>query len=288
MMWAVRRLAALAVMFRAVRHFAVLAVTLCAAMPAQADSVLDRVMANEVLVAASDAAYPPQSFFNDNNEMDGFDVDVAEEIARRLGVGLEIVTPAWETVIGGHWDGAWDVSVGSMMPTRERAKVLDFPAVYYYTPAVFAVHEDSRIFAVDDLNGKTIGVCAGCTYEFYLQDLLTINAEGVPPFTVPVEPGALRTYETDINAFEDLKLGDGERLDAVLSAMPTIRHAIETGYPMRIVGAPVFYEPLALAVAKGDPDWSAKLAEIVAAMHRDGTLTRLSEKWYGVDYSRAD
>lgn len=275
-------------MMRALRALAVLAATLCAAAPAGAGDVLDRVMAKKVMVLASDAAYPPQSFINDNNEMVGFDVDVAKEIARRLGVALEIVTPPWTAIIAGRWDGAWDISVGSMTPTPERAKELDFPAIYYYTPAGFAVHENSRVHSIDALNGKIIGVCGGCTYEFYLEKLLVINAEGTPPFRFRVDPGALRRYETDVNAFDDLKLGDGERLDAVLSAMPTIRRAIETGYPIRIVGDPVFYEPLAVAVDQGDPEWSAKLARIVQAMHRDGTLSRLSETWYGVDYSRAE
>jgi polar amino acid transport system substrate-binding protein len=55
--------------------------------------------------------------------------------------------------------------------------------------------------------------------------------------------------------------------------------------PMKLVGGPVFYEPLAVAVDRGDPEFSAKIAEIVTAMHADGTLKTLSEKWYGVDYS---
>ena len=76
-----------------------------------------------------------------------------------------------------------------------------------------------------------------------------------------------------------------QKIDAVLSAQPTIQEAIKSGLPMKLVGGPVFYEPLAVAVDKGDPEFSAKVAEIVAAMRADGTLSKLSEKWYGVDYS---
>lgn len=254
----------------------------------EAGEVLDRVTSSGILRLSSDAQYPPQSFLNENNEMDGFDVEVAREIANRLGAELDIVTPAWEIITAGNWGGRWDVSVGSMTPTKARAEVLDFPAVYYYVPASFVVHTDSVAQDVADLEGKRIGVCGGCTYEAYLNKNLVIDAEGVPPFDYQVGTGEIRTYETDVNVFDDLRLGDGKRLDAGLSALPTIIEAAENGYPIKPLGKPVFYEPLAVAVDKGDPEFSARIAEIVSAMHADGTLSRLSRKWYGVDYSTVE
>ena len=256
---------------------------LCLAGTAFAGETLDRVMKTKTLTLSSDTEYPPQSFLNDEGKMDGFDVEVAREIAKRMGAELKIVTPAWEIITAGHWNGRWDISVGSMTPTKERARVLDFPAVYYYTPAAFAVHRDSAAKSVGDLNGKKIGVCGGCTYESYLKKDLTLDAGGVPPFDYKVTPGNIRAYETDTNAFDDLRIGDGKRLDAVLSALPTISEAIKNGYPMRVVGKPVYYEPLSVALDKGDAEFAAKIKSIVGAMHADGTLTKLSNKWYGVD-----
>ena len=252
---------------------------------ANAGPVLDRVMKTHTLTMSSDPSYPPQSFLNKQNKMDGFDVAVGREIAKRLGAKLKIVTPAWEIITAGKWGGRWDISVGSMTPTKKRAEVLTFPAVYYYTPAVFAVHKASKAHSLADLNGKTIGVCGGCTYEAYLKKNLVIDAEGAPPFKYVVTPGKLRSYETDTNAFDDLRIGDGKRLNAVLSAQPTIQEAIKHGYPMRIIGKPVFFEPLAVAIDKGDPAFASKIKELVAAMHNDGTLRKLSMKWYGVDYT---
>jgi len=262
-----------------------LALALLTPVAAQAGATLDRVMSTKVLTMSSDPAYPPQSFLNDKNEMAGFDVEVGREIAKRMGAELKIVTPAWEIITAGNWGGRWDVSVGSMTPTAERAKVLDFPAVYYYTPASFAVHKDSKSASVADLNGKKIGVCGGCTYEAYLKKDLVIDAEGTPPFDYQVTAGEMRLYETDTHAFDDLRLGDGTRLDAVLSALPTIQEAIKNGYAMKVVGDPVFYEPLAVATDKGDPEFSAKIAEIVKAMHADGTLSKLSQTWNDADLS---
>ncbi len=259
------------------------AFALTSALPALAGETLDRVMNAKALTMSSDPEYPPQSFLNDKNEMDGFDIDVGKEIAKRMGVELKIVTPGWDVITAGGWSGRWDMSVGSMTPTKERAQVLNFPAIYYYTPASFAVHTDSKVAAIADLNGKVIGSCGGCTYDAYLMKNLVIDAEGVPPFEYQVTAGEIKTYDTDTNAYDDLRLGDGVRIDAVFSALPTINEAIKNGYPMKVVGDPAFYEPLAVATDKGDADFDAKIAEIVKAMHDDGTLTALSQKWYGAD-----
>ncbi len=256
--------------------------------PALAGETLDRVTAAGKLVMSSDPEYPPQSFLNDNNEMDGFDIDVGKAIAERMGVELEIMTPSWEVITAGSWAGRWDISVGSMTPTEARAQVLDFPAIYYYTPAAFAVHTDSDAQTLADLNDKIIGTCGGCTYDAYLNKELVIDAEGTPPFEYQVTAGEIRTYETDTNAFDDLRLGDGVRLDAVFSALPTVQEAINNGYPLRVVGEPAFYEPLSVATDRGDEEFNARIAEIVAELHEDGTLTELSEKWYGVDLTTVE
>jgi polar amino acid transport system substrate-binding protein len=255
---------------------------------ASAGETLDRVMSSKTLTLSSDPEYPPQSFLNDRNEMDGFDVAVAREIAKRMGAELKIITPAWEIITAGNWGGRWDISVGSMTPTKARAQVLDFPAVYYYTPASFAVHKDSKAASNADLNGKKIGVCGGCTYDAYLSKNLVIDAVGSPAFEYEVTAGEVRTYETDTNALDDLRLGDGARLDAILSARPTIEEAIKNGYPLKVIGTAAFYEPLAVAVDKGDPEFSAKVAETIKAMHDDGTLSALSIKWYGADLTTAE
>lgn len=252
-----------------------------------AGETLDRVKQAQILKVATDPGWPPQSFLNDNNEMDGFDIDVAKEIARRMGVGLEFVTPEWDVITAGNWAGRWDLSVGSMTPTKERGRVLDFPAIYYYTPASFAVHADSDAQTKADLNGKRIGACTACTYEYYLQHDLTIDAEGAPPFTYDVKPGQIVSLRNAAAVLDDLRLGDGVRLDGMLDSLPAIREAINNGYPVRVLGTPAFYEPLSVAVDKGDPEFSAALEDIIRTMHKDGTLSKLSQKWYGIDYSKS-
>jgi polar amino acid transport system substrate-binding protein len=100
----------------------------------------------------------------------------------------------------------------------------------------------------------------------------------------------VRPYSTDSEAIQDLALGDGVRLDAAMSAVPTLQEAIDTGQPLKLLGEPAFYEPLSFALDKsrGPSDkMLAKLNEIVAEMHADGTLTELSMQYYGEDITKA-
>jgi polar amino acid transport system substrate-binding protein len=86
---------------------------------------------------------------------------------------------------------------------------------------------------------------------------------------------------------DDLRLGPGVRLDGIINSLPSLNEAIKKGYPFRVVGSPVFYEPLAIAIEKNDKEFGQKLSEVVKAMQADGTLSKLSEKWFGVDYTKA-
>jgi peptide/nickel transport system substrate-binding protein len=250
-----------------------------------AGDLLDQVTAAGKLLVSTDPNYAPQSFLNDKGDLDGFDIDVAKEVAKRLGVEVEFVTPDWDMITGGSWGSRWDLSIGSMTITEDRAQILWFTDPYYYTPASFAVHKDNTtVTTPDDLAGKTVGLGTATTYEAYLGGTLKMTGGQVmydPPADIKVKP-----YTTDAEAIQDLALGDGTRLDAVMSAQPTIQAAIASGVPLKYVGTPAFYEPLAFALDKsrGPSDkMLAKLNEIVKAMHDDGTLTELSLKFYGVD-----
>jgi polar amino acid transport system substrate-binding protein len=259
----------------------------CAGSSAMAGETLDRVMANGKLVLAVDAEYPPFSYLDENNEMAGFDVDVAREFASRLGVELEVVTPGWDVITAGNWAGRWDICIGSMTPTAARAEVVDFPTVYYYTPASVVVHEDNTsITSAEDLNGKRVGVQAATTYESYLQGNLVIDAIDAPPVDFKVTDAEIIAYESEPLALEDLSLGDGVRLDAMVTGMLTTVEAINAGKPIKIVGDPVFMEPIAVAIDKGDPEFAAKIVEIFDEMRADGTLTRLSEERLGADVTQ--
>jgi len=113
-----------------------------------------------------------------------------------------------------------------------------------------------------------------------------IDAPGVPPVEYWLEPGEVKTYADSMLPFDDLRLGDGVRVDAVISGEQTVLGAINNGYPIKILsGEYAFQEPLAIVADKGDAEWTSKLGETIAAMKADGTLSQLTTKWYGKDYS---
>jgi polar amino acid transport system substrate-binding protein len=270
-----------------------------------ANDLLSEVKSRGTLVVSSDPAYPPQSELiadgartegtkcaSDQQtvgELQGFDIDVAAEVAKRLGVEVCFVTPSWDIITAGGWAGRWDVSVGSMTITPDRMKLLYFSQPYYTTPAAFFVHKDNTsITSIADLSGKKIGACADCTYDYYLKKTLEIPGETID---FQVSDAVFTGYDTDSTAIDDLSLGDGLRLDAVLTAQPTGAGAIDDGKPIKQLGDPVFFEYLAAALDKSSPKDNKSLLEAVTKaikdMHADGTLKTLSEKWFGLDLASA-
>src|SRR4029450_11631871 len=132
-------------------------------------------------------------------------------------VGISWEGPSWDVVTAGSWNDRWQMSVGSMTPTNDRQKVLDFTEPYYYTPAAGVGHEDTQRTTdlSTDLDGKDIGVCSGCTYEQFLDKTLAIKGY---TFDFIIDNADIHGYDTDTTALQDLALGDGTRLDAVITS----------------------------------------------------------------------
>ncbi|MGV2104118.1 MULTISPECIES: transporter substrate-binding domain-containing protein [unclassified Rhizobium] len=273
-------------MKKSLKRMAIGAAALAIASVAHAGATLDRVMSKKAMVVATNSGWPPQSYLDDNNQMVGFDIDVSHEIAKRLGVEVSFDTPDWATLTGGHWQGRYDVGVGSVTPTKARAQVIDFAGIYYYSPYVYVVHKDSPVKTVSDLNGKVIGVETATTSEDFMRHQLQIDAPGLPPIEYKVTAGEIRTFADSMLPFDDLRLGPGVRIDAVVAPEQTAKNAIKNGYPLRVIeGEYAFREPLVVIAEKGDAEWTAKIGEIIKAMKADGTLGTLTKKWYGADYS---
>jgi len=249
-------------------------------------TALEEIYDAKTIVVSTDANYAPQSFLNDKGELEGFDVSVAKEVAKRMGVSVKFITPDWDLITAGKWGKRWDISIGSMTPTVERKNALLFTLPYYSSPAQFAIHKDNKdIKTLADLAGKRIGIAGETTNERYLQKDLTI--EDVKIVYQDWKPGELKTYPTDANHIEDLSLGDGLRLDAIFSSKQTIAEAIRSGCgngcPIVMLGEPPYYEPLSFALDKSRANSQTlldKLNEVIKSMNDDGTLIKLSEEFY--------
>ena len=263
----------------------------CASIDTSGSDALAKVCSSGKLRIATDAKYAPQSSYDvQTGTWEGFDVDVANEIATRLGVDPEIQAQKWGVITAGSWNDRWDVSVGSMTDTIDREELFYFTPAYYYTPASIAVHTDNTsITGPADLTGKTVCVGVSTTYQEYIEGTLKLGA-GAPPFDFQINGANLQTYDTDTDALDNLALGDGVRCDAAMSAQQTIQAFIDEGGQIKIIGDPYYYEPLSIAFDKNDPSdaqsLSQAVSQIVDDMHADGTLSELSKKWYNdVDWT---
>jgi len=263
----------------------------CASADTSSGDALAQVCSSGTLRIATDPKYKPQSWYDVKTEQwNGFDVEVATEIANRLGVSPEIQAQKWDVITAGSWNDRWDVSVGSMTDTVDREKLFYFTPAYYFTPAAMSVYQDNTtITGPQDLTGKTVCVGVSTTYQDYVEGDLVLGA-AAPPFDFQINGAKLQTYTTDTDALDNQALGDGARCDAAISAQQTIQAFIDEGGPIKIVGDPLYYEPLAIAFDKNDPKDSESLSEavskIIEDMHDDGTLSELSKKWYnGVDWT---
>lgn len=270
-------------------------------------NLLDQVTQRGTLVVSTDPNYAPQSVLKKDakrtsptkcasdqltaGEIEGFDVDVAVELGKRLGVETCFVTPGWDTITAGSWADKWDISVGSMTITTTRQKVLYFTSPYYYTPAQVAAAKDSNIKQLSDLAGQT--VCAGTstTYESWLKDDMTglgLPAENVYTH-VPANVKVV-TLDSDQECAQSIASGRKD-FEAFVTSATVVDQNIANGVPVVKVGDPVYSENLAVAIDKShklDPtSLVSKLDDAVKAMHSDGTLTKLSNQWFNADLTQA-
>lgn len=278
--------------------------TACGAKGAAGGDLLSDIKSRGYLLVSTDPNYAPQSFLNTEGkrpantkcpsdalttaEMQGFDVDVAAELGKRLGVETCFATPNWDAITAGNWADKWDISVGSMTITPERQKVLDFTTAYYYTPAVVAVTKDSGITTLDQLSGKALCVGASTTYEDWLNGKLNLPAENIyakPPPNVTVV-----SLDTDQECAQALQAGRKDFVGYVTSGT-VVDQNIANGLAVVKVGGPVYAENLAVAIDKAHTKDVASLLSaldgFVKTMHSDGTLTTLSNKWFQADLTQA-
>jgi len=275
----------------------------CGGGTTTATDLLGQIKERGTIFVSTDPNYEPQSFLNTEGkrpadtkcptetltsaEMQGFDVDVALEIGKQLGVEVCFATPDWDMITAGNWADKWDISVGSMTIKPARQAVLDFTTPYYYTPAMIGTLADSGITSIEDLAGKALCVGTATTYDDWLNGVLDLPASSIysqPPADVTVVP-----LPTDQECAQALAAGRNDFV-AYVTSETVIDANIAAGMPIVKVGKAVFSEDLGIAIDKASSLPTATLLkavdDIVIAMHTDGTLTELSNKWFGADLTQ--
>jgi polar amino acid transport system substrate-binding protein len=252
------------------------------------NDMLAKIKAAGVIRVGTDPAYPPQSELKPDGTFEGFDIDTANEIAKRLGVKVKFETPDFSVVEAGKWANRFDISVGSVTITKKRLDNLDFTDPYYYTPAQMTATKASGITTLEGLAGKTVCTGEATTYFQWINGELALG-DGSALAPVPAGMKAT-TLKTDTDCALSVKSGRKD-FEGWLSSSTTVAAALADGTPMINVGAPVFFEPLAVATDKSGPphaELQAALVQIIKDMHADGTLSASSKKWFdGLDLTVA-
>ena len=271
--------------------------------PAPNDKLAE-IEARGTLVIATDASYMPQSKLIEgsrqragtkceatqysSNQFEGFDAEVAVEIANYLGVEPCFVTPPWSQLVAGHWGDNWDIHVGSVAITYDRIQDLYFTSPYYATPTVLLVHAENTSFhTAEDLSGKRIGACVACTFESYLNGTLQIPGEDIQ---FRIRDAQVVAYENEDPAIEDLSLGDGAKLDAVMTIWPKAHAAIAAGKPIRLLDRPLLFSYASVTLDRSASRSNQRLWEnlnrIIYDLHGAGRLSELSLQYHGEDLAQ--
>ncbi|MCB2154196.1 ABC transporter substrate-binding protein/permease [bacterium] len=244
-----------------------LILTLGSVLHAQDEQSAEGVSENQPFRVALTGKYPPFSFYSEQGDLQGFDVDVAREIARRLGRPSEIVTTEWAGILAGLQAGRYDAIIGSMAITPERQKAVLFSRPYYISGAQLFINEKDagEIHSIDDLDGQSVGATLGSTYQHYVEN-------NYPDITVRSYPG-----EPDI--FQDMRSG---RLQGfVTDRLVGQYNAKLAGEDYIPVGDLLYQERIGIPVTFDNSDLQPKINDALDAMERDGFLQSLHKKWFG-------
>ncbi|MBE9914241.1 transporter substrate-binding domain-containing protein [Paenibacillus donghaensis] len=216
--------------------------------------------------------YAPYNFLNEKHEVDGFDADVAKEVAKRLGVKVEFITGEFSGLIEGLQKDKYDALVSQVTITDDRKKTMDFSTPYVKNAVNVIVKSDNTaIKSIDDFKGKKIGVGLGTNDEKYLRDV-------VMPKVGNFE---IATYNDVITSLKDLNVG---RIDATINNVFAIKPLIEKNhFTVKAVGEPIKEDFAGIAIRKNNPELLDAINKALDEMKTDGTFKEIFHKWFDVD-----
>ncbi|HYS63398.1 MAG TPA: transporter substrate-binding domain-containing protein [Paraburkholderia sp.] len=232
--------------------------------PAFADDLAD-IMAHHVIRVAVPTDYPPFGFVGPDMKPKGLDIDMANLIAQKLGVQLQLVPTTAPNRIAYLQTNKTDLTISSLGKTSERAKVVDFSIAY--SPFFDAVFGSKRLHASNygELTGKVIAVTRGSMQDEELQRLA---------------PGAIvKRFEDNNSTVEAFLSGQTQMFaagTAVASAIGQRHPDVDVELKVVLSNAPCY-----VGINKGEPQLLAKVNEIIRQAKSDGYLDKLSKQWLG-------
>ncbi|MCG0238076.1 MAG: basic amino acid ABC transporter substrate-binding protein [Firmicutes bacterium] len=230
---------------------------------ASATPTLDRIKREGVLKIGTSPDYPPFEFLDENNQVVGFDIDIMQEVAKELGVQLEIVQMGFDGLIPALQAGKFDIMAAGVTVTEERKQAVDFTDPYLAGTDAIVVRKDwdKPVKSLEDLKGHRVAVQIGTVHGEAVRQIEGVEVKEYNLFTeaaTAVASGqADATYLHKVVAEAFIKANPNLKIAAELPALET-----------------------AFALRKDTPDLTQFVNQVLAKMKQDGRFDRLTEKWF--------
>jgi L-cystine transport system substrate-binding protein len=244
--------------------------------------LLGQAVAGEQLQKIKDAGeikiglegtYPPFSFVDDSGKLTGFEVEFSEALAKELGVKVKLQTTPWAGILAALESKRLDAVVNQVTISEERKKKYDFSEPYTVSGIQALVLTKKaaglKIKSAADLGGRKVGVGLGTNYEQWVK-------ANVPTADV-------RTYEDDPTKFQDLRVG---RIDAILIDRLAALEYAKKVEDTTAAGEAFSRQESGIALRKGEPELLAAVNKAIEKLRADGTLKKLSEKYFDADVTQ--
>lgn len=224
------------------------------------------------LRVAMEGSYPPFNFVDPKTgQITGYDADVARLIGQRLDLKVELIPTPWTDILDGLVAGRYDIVVSQVIMSPKRSLIIDFSEPYTYSGAQLIVRNNAETVytSLADLKGRTVGVLRGSIYE--------VRARAVAGVSV-------RSYPASAENLQDLAFG---RIDAALNDSLMVAW-LAGNSTLPIKPGPMVWtgNRIGVAIQKGNPALKAAIDQALTRAHADGSLTKLSRKWFKIDASR--
>ncbi len=234
----------------------------------------DRIKENGIIVVGIDEAFPPITFRDEDGNFVGSDIEFAKEAGKRMDLEVEFKPVAWDSIIPALINEDIDIVWSGMGITDERKEQIDFVKYSKGKKGVAFVLENSDIMNAEDLKDKTIAVQSGSYQETDLLDGEIIEKDSWKEVS---------SFATLPEALLDLSIG---RVDTVISGETSALYYIENnlkdkGFRSVDIGYDTSYSGIGLR--KGDDMLKKELEKVVNEIIEDGTASKITEKWLGVD-----
>lgn len=227
----------------------------------------------EELVSALTGKFPPFSYYNEQGELDGFDVEVSREIARRIGRGSRIVATEWDGILAGLLARKYDAIIASMAITPVREESVMFSTPYYHSGAQLFVHRDNpdKLYSIGECDGLRVAVVLGETYQHFLESQYP-----------DIEVVTLKSTAEIFEMLEQKRIS-GFVSDRLVGAWQ-IKQAARPFVP---VGEMLYKERIGIAIRKQMPELLAQVNRALAEMEEDGTLVTINNRYFGLSANQA-